>query len=65
MGAKLVEVSLPSTSLGVSTYYIIAPAEASANLSRYDGVRYGYRCEAQPIFKICTSAPAVRDLGTR
>lgn len=45
LGATLVDVSLPSTSLGVSTYYIIAPAEASANLSRYDGVRYGYRCE--------------------
>lgn len=45
LGAELVEVSLPSTSLGVSTYYIIAPAEASANLARYDGVRYGHRCE--------------------
>ena len=46
MGATLVDVKLPSTPLGVSTYYVIAPAEASANLARYDGVRFGYRCEA-------------------
>ncbi|WP_193165990.1 Asp-tRNA(Asn)/Glu-tRNA(Gln) amidotransferase subunit GatA [Microbulbifer hainanensis] len=45
LGAKLVEVSLPHTGLAVPAYYVIAPAEASANLSRFDGVRYGYRCE--------------------
>jgi aspartyl-tRNA(Asn)/glutamyl-tRNA(Gln) amidotransferase subunit A len=45
MGASVVEVELPHTELAVPSYYIIAPAEASSNLSRYDGVRYGYRCE--------------------
>jgi len=40
MGAKIVDVSLPSTDQGLATYYIIAPAEASANLARYDGIRY-------------------------
>ncbi len=41
LGAEIVEVSLPSTDKGLATYYIIAPAEASANLARYDGVKYG------------------------
>ena len=45
-GAELVDIDLPHTDQGIPTYYIIAPAEASANLSRYDGVRFGYRCEA-------------------
>jgi aspartyl-tRNA(Asn)/glutamyl-tRNA(Gln) amidotransferase subunit A len=44
-GAKLVEVSLPNLPLSVPTYYVVAPAECSSNLSRFDGVRFGYRCE--------------------
>lgn len=43
-GATLVDISLPHTHQGIATYYVIAPAEASANLSRYDGVRFGHRC---------------------
>ncbi len=45
LGAKFKEVSLPSTSLSIPAYYVVAPAECSANLARYDGVRYGYRCD--------------------
>jgi aspartyl-tRNA(Asn)/glutamyl-tRNA(Gln) amidotransferase subunit A len=43
MGAKLVDVSLPHTAHGIATYYVLAPAEASSNLARFDGVRYGMR----------------------
>ena len=45
LGAEIVEISLPNTHLAVPAYYVVAPAECSSNLSRFDGVRYGYRCE--------------------
>jgi len=46
LGAETMEVSLPHLPLSVPTYYVVAPAECSSNLSRFDGVRYGYRCAA-------------------
>ena len=45
LGATFKEISLPNVGLGIPAYYVIAPAECSANLSRFDGVRYGHRCE--------------------
>ncbi len=46
LGAEVVEISLPNSHMAVPTYYVVAPAECSSNLSRMDGVRFGYRCEA-------------------
>jgi aspartyl-tRNA(Asn)/glutamyl-tRNA(Gln) amidotransferase subunit A len=43
-GAQLIDIDLPHSHYAIATYYVLAPAEASANLARYDGVRFGYRC---------------------
>lgn len=44
-GAQLIDIDLPHSHYAIATYYVLAPAEASANLARYDGVRFGYRCD--------------------
>ena len=55
MGAELVEIDLPNSALAVPVYYVVAPAECSANLSRFDGVRYGYRCDGpQDLYDLYT-----------
>jgi len=51
-GAQLVEVSLPHTELALAVYYLVAPAEASSNLARYDGIRYGLRADAQDLLSL-------------
>ncbi len=45
LGAEVRDISLPNTALAVPAYYVVAPAECSSNLSRFDGVRFGYRCD--------------------
>jgi aspartyl-tRNA(Asn)/glutamyl-tRNA(Gln) amidotransferase subunit A len=52
LGGTVVEVELPHAELGISAYYILAPAEASTNLSRYDGVRYGMRVEERDLVEM-------------
>ncbi len=51
LGAEIVEISLPHTEYAVPCYYIIAPAEASANLARFDGIRYGHRSKKSDVLK--------------
>jgi len=60
LGAKLVEISLPHSRYGIAAYYLIAPAEASSNLARYDGVRFGVRADARGLKEMYA---ATRDQG--
>jgi aspartyl-tRNA(Asn)/glutamyl-tRNA(Gln) amidotransferase subunit A len=65
LGATLVDVSLPRTELSIPVYYIIAPAEASSNLSRFDGVRYGHRAASTATCSTCTRRRAPRASAPR
>ena len=55
LGAKIVEISLPHTEFAISTYYLIAPAEAATNLERYDGVSYGARVDGVDVVEMMTN----------
>ena len=63
LGARLVEVDLPHTALALATYYVIATAEASANLARYDGVRYGLRARGAATESLAQMMEATRAAG--
>ncbi len=65
LGATLVDISLPNTRLSVPAYYVVAPAECSSNLSRFDGVRFGYRAGNPRDLRICTRVRAARASGSR
>jgi aspartyl-tRNA(Asn)/glutamyl-tRNA(Gln) amidotransferase subunit A len=64
LGARLEEVSLPSFDFGISAYYLVAPAEASSNLARYDGVRYGSRSSGGDDIIAMTSRTRAEGFGT-
>src|SRR5690606_1258089 len=63
LGAVRVEISLPRTELSIPAYYVIAPAEASSNLSRYDGVRYGHRAASYDDLEDMTSRSRYEGFG--
>ncbi len=64
LGVELIEVSCPRFNDGIATYYVIAPSEASANLARYDGVKYGYRCEEAESLASMTARSRAEGFGS-
>ena len=62
-GAEIVDVSLPHTKYALPAYYIVAPAEASSNLARYDGVRYGLRVPGRDDHRACTRTTRAEGFG--
>ena len=64
LGAELVDVSCPRFTDGIATYYVIAPSEASANLARYDGVKYGYRAEDAESLAVMTARSRAEAFGS-
>ena len=60
LGAEIVEISLPNTEYAISTYYLIAPAEAATNLERYDGVSYGERIDGADIVEMMTNTRSAK-----
>ncbi|AAP99794.1 MULTISPECIES: Asp-tRNA(Asn)/Glu-tRNA(Gln) amidotransferase subunit GatA [Prochlorococcus] len=64
LGAELIEVSCPRFTDGIATYYVIAPSEASANLARYDGVKYGYRAKEVDNLSDMTAFTRARGFGS-
>ena len=65
LGCEIVQVSLPHTEYAIPTYYLVATAEASSNLARFDGVRYGHRAKEPARFPTCIAAPAMRALARK